>query len=395
MYSLSGPLTLQVPISLRILATPGMHRATGDGSPTPEGVAQGEGLLHDARNLMGAVGLYCDLLLVPGVLKPQHRRYAEELRLLGAQSGALMERLSLNSLPEAGPGAWRPPPIAPLGLEPPSPVSLRAIVERSSGLLSRVAGGRPIEVSYGAAASMPVLVAEESVERILANLVRNSAVALDGCAPVDSMDGGVPGDRGSGAVLEMGPEKRRRRAGDADDAAGNAAAGDPAWQSLADRSSRPGDETSGAIRIGVGLLVNRVGESRPWPFQRVRLVVEDSGCGMAAGQLEQVMAGIATPLRSKRGIGLRVVKELVAASNGELRVMSTPGVGTRIQIEWTIAAIAAMDWAQEARTQDAQNPRPSACPAALVHRDTGPSSRRSHPGAAVDSAARGARWASC
>ena len=41
-------------------------------------VAQNEGLLHDARNLMGAIGLYCDLLSMPGVLShPEHHHYAE------------------------------------------------------------------------------------------------------------------------------------------------------------------------------------------------------------------------------------------------------------------------------------------------------------------------------
>ena len=54
---------------------------------------QDEGLLHDARNLMGTIGLYCDLLSMPDVLKPEHRHYAEELRMLGTRSGALIQRL--------------------------------------------------------------------------------------------------------------------------------------------------------------------------------------------------------------------------------------------------------------------------------------------------------------
>jgi hypothetical protein len=42
---------------------------------------------------MGALRLYCDLLSMPDVLKPEHRRYAEELRLLNTRSEALMEHL--------------------------------------------------------------------------------------------------------------------------------------------------------------------------------------------------------------------------------------------------------------------------------------------------------------
>ena len=39
-------------------------------------------LAHDARNMVTALGLYCDLLEEPGVLATPHRHYAGELRLL-------------------------------------------------------------------------------------------------------------------------------------------------------------------------------------------------------------------------------------------------------------------------------------------------------------------------
>jgi hypothetical protein len=42
---------------------------------------------------MGAIRLNCDLLSMPGVLKPEHHHYAEELRLLETRSGALIEHL--------------------------------------------------------------------------------------------------------------------------------------------------------------------------------------------------------------------------------------------------------------------------------------------------------------
>jgi hypothetical protein len=35
-----------------------------------------------------------------------------------------------------------------------------------------------------------------------------------------------------------------------------------------------------------------------------------------------------------------VVRELVAASGGDLRVMSAQGIGTRVQIEWPATAMA-------------------------------------------------------
>jgi signal transduction histidine kinase len=303
-----------------------------------------EGLLHDARNLMGTLGLYCDLLSTPGVLKPEHRHYAEEVRVLGARSVAMIQQLmepSLqvlgaatcswpNNLPKAAAGgpaqvveAGTPGIAGSYGTETAaSPVSLRSIVERCSGLLGRVADGKPIEISYGAAASVPVRVEEESVERILINLVRNSAAAL--------------GERTAGRNLPSNP------GGTSAGAAVCAAARNPAStprgsvrETIADPTA---DETPGSIRIGVGLLVNRVGDLKPWPFRRVRLTVEDSGCGMPLEQLERLLSGGRAPSRGSHGIGFRVVRELVVASAGDLRIMSAPGVGTRVQIEWPMDA---------------------------------------------------------
>jgi signal transduction histidine kinase len=293
-----------------------------------------EGLLHDARNLMGAIGLYCDLLSMPDVLRPEHHHYAEELRLLGARSSALIQQLMQHQLlASVAHGvavrgldmgvAWETavprslaltkvreaeggPVASPFSL--PGAVSLRAVVERCSGLLSRVADGRTIEVSYGAAASVPVAIAEEAVERILVNLVRNSAIAMRGPA----QSGGLAGDTPGGAV----------------------------GKTVLDRSAgRKADET-GAIRIEVGLPINRVEDPRPWPLRRVRLTVEDSGCGMTAEQMERLLSVNRGPSRGSHGIGFRVVRELVAASSGEMRVMSVPGAGTRVQIEWPVTTVA-------------------------------------------------------
>ena len=285
-------------------------------------------MLHDARNLMGALGLYCDLLSMPGVLKPEHNHYPEELRLLGTRSRALIENLMQSLLAQgradglclAAADKAEYADSSSAGLtrtHRPSgdsgnaikPASLRTVVERCSGLLSRVAGGRVIEVSYGVAAAVPVLVAEEAIERILVNLVRNASAALDegatACNPSSDATAGA-----SGSVREMSADSTE-------------------------------DETPGAIRLGVGLLVNRVGDPKPWPFRRVRLTVEDSGSGMTAEKLERLLSGGRAPSRGSHGIGFRVVRELVAASDGDLRVVSEPGIGTRVQIEWPVAATSA------------------------------------------------------
>ena len=342
MYRSSGPFTSLLPIHIAapslstgaglleettISRDPGTHSGSRPSWTVP-GSAQGEGLLHDARNLMGTLGLYCDLLSMPDVLKPEHRQYADDLRLVGTRSGALIEHLIENlmqsrvdrragvpgkvaasKMTDAASSAMAPPYASAAKhvesiLCPVKPLSLRSIVERCSSLLGRVAHGWAIEVSYGEAATVPVGVAEEAVERILVNLVRNSAAALGSIATTRDPTGRVVGS----AVRETVEDSAL-------------------------------DENPGAIRIGVGLLVNRVGKPKPRPFRSVRLTVEDSGRGMAPEQLEQLLCDNATPSPSGHGIGFRVVKDLVRASNGDLRVVSAPGRGTRIQIEWSVAGV--------------------------------------------------------
>ena len=139
------------------------------------GCPQGEGMLHDARNLVGTIGLYCDLLAMPGVLKPEHSKYAEELRHLGARSGALIDALMRSLLMRERSKELCPAVRAkaaendstgqpePEEVEEPldatsvvKAVSLRGIVERCSGLLRRVANGRVLELEFGPAAAAPV-----------------------------------------------------------------------------------------------------------------------------------------------------------------------------------------------------------------------------------------------
>src|ERR1035438_2207817 len=58
--------------------------------------SQGESLAevaHDARNMVTALGLYCDLLEEPGVLASPFLHYGNELRLVAAASRRLVEKL--------------------------------------------------------------------------------------------------------------------------------------------------------------------------------------------------------------------------------------------------------------------------------------------------------------
>ena len=58
--------------------------------------SQGESVAevaHDARNMVTALGLYCDLLEEPGVLATPFTHYGNELRLVAAASRRLVEKL--------------------------------------------------------------------------------------------------------------------------------------------------------------------------------------------------------------------------------------------------------------------------------------------------------------
>jgi hypothetical protein len=63
---------------------------------------------HEARNMVAALGLYCDLLEEPGVLAATHRHYGTELQMVAAASRRLVERLMTL-------GGQEKPSIAPAG----------------------------------------------------------------------------------------------------------------------------------------------------------------------------------------------------------------------------------------------------------------------------------------
>ena len=149
------------------------------------------------------------------------------------------------------------------------------VVDRCRGLLSRVAG-RTVEISYGVGAFQPVRVPVEAVERILTNLVKNAAEATPWVGAISIHVEGVTEWCGGGGF--DGEEDRSRR--------------------------------------------------------RVMLTVRDRGCGMDQAAVRRLMQPGGISSADGRGLGFRVVRELVAMSGGCLNVESQPEVGTSISVEW-------------------------------------------------------------
>ena len=146
----------------------------GASAPTPEittTVSDAIGLAHDAGNFLAALGLYCDLLSVPGVLRPEHKHYATELSLISNRSSTLIQRLLTEPLTTA---LNSPQP------ENSDPASLPAstVLRNLAPILQRVAAGAA-KISIACPTSLPPLdFPTEIIERITLNLVRNAAEAI-------------------------------------------------------------------------------------------------------------------------------------------------------------------------------------------------------------------------
>jgi C4-dicarboxylate-specific signal transduction histidine kinase len=69
-------------------------------------------------------------------------------------------------------------------------------------------------------------------------------------------------------------------------------------------------------------------------WRRVVMTVRDRGCGMDSSAVRRLMQGGGISPANGRGLGFRVVWELVALSGGCLNIESQPEVGTSISTEW-------------------------------------------------------------
>jgi len=247
-------------------------------------------IAHDARNMVTAMSLYCDLLEEPGVLAERCLHYAGELRLIAAASRSLVERLvkfDAPDTPQFGPGALtsirdpRPAPASPWlhadRLPSDSIDNLQQELAANSSLLDALSG-LSISVTVRAeAGAHPVRISGEDLTRILVNLVKNAAEAM-------------------------------RQAG----------------------------------RIEIAL--NEV-PSPEGPASRLVLTVEDTGPGFPAESLEKVFEpGYTThthPAENgwpppKRGLGLSITRSIVEAAGGAIRAENRAEGGARILIELPI-----------------------------------------------------------
>ena len=152
-------------------------------------------LAHDARNMVTALALYCDLLEEPGVLREGFAHYGSELRLVAAASRRLVEKLMALEKPEATrPSFWRSdttagarlPGHAPAqgaGWEalPSEPVgNLAEELLATRNLLAALAGPGIAVTVDARGGAQPARITSEDLTRVLVNLVRNAVEAMPG-----------------------------------------------------------------------------------------------------------------------------------------------------------------------------------------------------------------------
>jgi signal transduction histidine kinase len=289
------------------------------------------GLAHDARNLLSAVHLFCELLAVPGVLAPSFRHYAQDLRCIGITGGRLQERLiaALAAAPTGGvaDSPAHPPTETPSSSHSVTPVigpialpmasrpkivrhafpgirDIAAELDQMRELLAALAGPEVRFEIESAPCSGELAINSEDLLRILFNLIANSVEAMHSHAQSSS----------AGLV-----------------------------------------RSAGFIRV----TVQRGGATSFLPYhdighaETVLLCVRDNGPGITAEHLPHIFSpGYSTResvigndncksalpasfenLQTGRGLGLSNVRQIVEAAGGAVRAVCSPGLGTRFDIE--------------------------------------------------------------
>lgn len=209
---------------------------------------------HEARNMVAAMGLYCDLLEQPGVLSAPFAHYGQELRQVASASLRLVEKLAEIDAPAPAKAAnaWRsengaterwPARLPGSSLRdvrtdgwdfllPAAPVTnLAAELLATRNLLAALAGPGVAVTVEAERGNRPTRITAEDLTRVLVNLVKNSVeaspksgriqvslrerVGLDGNWLVLAVEDNGPGipEEALERVFESGYSKHAKRDG--------------------------------------------------------------------------------------------------------------------------------------------------------------------------------------
>jgi signal transduction histidine kinase len=253
--------------------------------------------------MVTALALYCDLLEEPGVLATPFLHYGSELRLVAAASRRLVEKLvSLDARQSAPEGAaarasavparaesgaaretaafpvsrWtgeRPERVERWDLMPAPPIrNLAGELLANRNLLAALAGPSIALTTDAEGCSSPVKMTGEDLTRVLVNLVRNAAEAMP-----------------AGGRIQLGLREQPNR-------------GEAGWMLLTVEDNGPGIPPEALESIfDSGYTTRSAAQGAGWPAIH-------------------------------RGLGLAIVRSIVAAAGGEIQAVHRSQPGARIEI---------------------------------------------------------------
>jgi signal transduction histidine kinase len=258
---------------MRRAETPGTLRAEADDLA---------GIAHDACNMMTALGLYCELLDEPGVLRPAHRHYVNELRMVAASGRKLVEKLTGLRAIEFGLSSGEKFSSVRPDLAVDVIHDLASELMANRNLLAAMAGPSISLEILPNSCHLPVRLSPENLTRILVNLIKNACEAMLG---------------------------------------------------------------GGRIEITLDAVVSFSNRVRAVCPSGVLLTVNDTGAGIPSENLDMIFeSGYTTKVESHkttndswpsphRGLGLAIVRSLVEEAGGTVNVESSIGKGTCFVIE--------------------------------------------------------------
>lgn len=295
--------------------------------------SQGESVAevaHDARNMVTALGLYCDLLEEPGVLATPFMHYGSELRLVAAASRRLVEKLvTMDAGREAGSTSGLKRSLdatsftgSEAGASGPADSQKRIPVlggrsSRAADSGNRKVGGwaeRRAHETPGRWDLMPAAPIENMAAELLAN--HNLLAALSG--PTIALTVDVEG--AASPVRLTGEDLTRVMVNLVKNAA----------------EAMPG---GGRIQIGLGEVPESAGA-----VESLLLTIEDSGPGIPEVAQEEIFAsGYTTRAKGTeprgswpvvhRGLGLSITRSIVEGAGGRILAGKSTLGGAQFQIE--------------------------------------------------------------
>jgi signal transduction histidine kinase len=289
--------------------------------------SKGEGLpalAHDARNMVTALGLYCELLEKPGVLTPACQHYGSELRLLAAASRRLVEKLvtldfgaalvsdyqqsqkmeqreAESTRGRAGSSHFLYTPAEPIA-------NLALELRANHNLLAALAGPAIHLRVVTTGGEMPVRLTGEDLTRILVNLVKNAAESMP-----------------EGGAIEIALTEELKVQTVATDAAGA--------MHLKTRSTH---HKTGSTHLKAEPTHLKAGPTN------LNLTITDNGPGIPEEALEAVFdAGFSTRAETDpdsnwpgqhRGLGLSITRSILESAGGSIHAFKATKGGAGFEI---------------------------------------------------------------